>query len=133
MESPNERLPELTVYYDGSCPLCSAEIALYHRKAAPGKIEFCDVSDQNAALPLSLSRNDALVRFHVQTKTGQLISGAAGFVKLWEHLPGWRWLAKAAYLPGFTSLLEVTYRVFLNVRPGLVWLFCKLYRPVKSG
>jgi predicted DCC family thiol-disulfide oxidoreductase YuxK len=133
MESPNDRLPELTVFYDGSCPLCSAEITLYQRKAAPGKIEFCDVSDQNAALPLSLSRPDALARFHVQTKTGQLISGAAGFVKLWEHLPGWRWLAKVAYLPGFTPMLEVTYRVFLNVRPGLVWLFCRCFGRVQSG
>ena len=33
--------------------------------------------------------------------------------------PGWRWLARLCRIPGLPGLLEVSYRIFLLLRPTL--------------
>lgn len=109
----------LTVLYDGGCPLCRREIGVYQGLASAQPLHFLDVSAERAALPPGASREVYLRRFHVQRADGHMLSGAAAFVALWAALPGWRWLARAASLPGATPLLEVVYRGFLRVRPGL--------------
>lgn len=110
--------PRCTVYHDGSCPLCSAEIALY-RRAAGDSVAFVDVSRADAPLPEGLTPQAAMARFHVTDAAGETRSGAAAFVALWAQLPRWRWLARVARLPGLTPLLELGYRAFLPLRPHL--------------
>lgn len=116
----------LTVWYDGACPLCQREISIY-RQARPWRkgqtLCFVDVNDPHAKLPKGVTRPSLLARFHVQDGSGQLHSGALAFVALWSALPGWRWLAAAARLPGATWALERLYRLFLRVRPRIQqWL-----------
>ena len=36
--------PALTIYYDGSCPLCRREIAFYRRLRATMRLDWVDVS-----------------------------------------------------------------------------------------
>ncbi len=107
------------VFFDGSCPLCRAEIDLYRRQDGEGLIQFVDVSADNAALDPRLTPATALARFHVRAADGTLQSGAAAFVTLWSALPAWRVAARVARLPGATPLLELAYRAFLRVRPLL--------------
>ena len=38
-------LSKSTVYFDGSCPLCQAEIGYYRRKDQAGALCFVDVSE----------------------------------------------------------------------------------------
>jgi predicted DCC family thiol-disulfide oxidoreductase YuxK len=109
---------DIRVFYDGACPLCRKEISVYQRADRTRAIEWCDVSDPiNAELPLP--RETLLARFHVQRPDGQLISGALGFVEVWRQLPGWRWLALPASMPGVPTLLEWAYLGFLRLRPSL--------------
>lgn len=110
---------EMTVYYDGSCPLCSAEIAHYRRMDISRRLVFMDVSKANGALGPELDRSTLMSRFHVRRSDGTLLSGAAAFVSIWRRLPRWRWVANAAALPGATFLLEMLYRLFLPVRPAI--------------
>ena len=109
----------LTVLYDGACPLCRREIALYRDLPAQQPLAFVDVSDAASALPAGTERAQLLARFHVQQADGRLASGARGFVALWAVLPGWRWLARLAALPGATPLMELAYRGFLHLRPWM--------------
>ncbi len=109
---------DLTVYYDGSCPLCTAEISHYRKIAADSAVDFVDVSAEAVPHP-DLSRETAMARFHVRTASGELVSGARAFAALWAYLPGWRHAARIARLPGVTPLLELGYRAFLPVRPAL--------------
>ncbi|MFW2587445.1 thiol-disulfide oxidoreductase DCC family protein [Sagittula sp. SSi028] len=109
----------VTVYYDGSCPLCSVEIGHYEKCARAGQLAFVDVSQEGASLGADLDADTAMRRFHVRQADGALASGAAGFVALWAQLPRWRWLAKLARLPGVTPVLEGLYRGFLPLRPRL--------------
>jgi predicted DCC family thiol-disulfide oxidoreductase YuxK len=123
--------PELsksTVYFDGSCPLCRAEIGYYRRKDASGALCFVDVAETAAVTPEGVTRERALQRFHVLAGDGRVLSGAAAFVEVWSRLPRWRWAARVASLPGATALLELGYRMFLPVRPFISGLFGRIQR-----
>lgn len=109
----------LTVLYDGSCPLCRREIALYQGLKADQPLAFVDVSDASADLPPGTARDRLLARFHVLRADGSVVDGARGFIALWAALPGWRWLSRLAALPGLTGLMELAYRAFLLVRPAM--------------
>jgi predicted DCC family thiol-disulfide oxidoreductase YuxK len=111
--------PALTVLYDGACPLCRREIGLYRGLPASTPLCFADVSQPDQALPQGSTRAQLLARFHVLTAHGELLSGASAFVAMWATLPGWRWLARLARLPGVTWLMERAYRLFLRLRPRL--------------
>lgn len=110
---------ELSVYYDGSCPLCRAEIAHYRCQSGAEKIEFVDVSSPSSDTGTDLDRDSAMARFHVRTKDGTLFSGAEAFARIWAQLPRWRWAWRVTRFPMMLGLLESGYRVFLPLRPRL--------------
>ena len=109
----------LTVLYDGACPLCRREVGVYRGLTPLRPVRWCDVSQASSPLPAGGSRADFLARFHVQQPDGTVLSGAHAFIALWATLPGWRWLARFAALPGIAALMEIAYGGFLRVRPGL--------------
>jgi 3-demethoxyubiquinol 3-hydroxylase len=108
----------LLVLYDGACPLCRREIALYRGLRGEQALRFVDVRAESA-LPHGTTREQLLARFHVQRADGTLASGADAFLTLWASLPGWRWLARAGRLPGMAWSMERIYRLFLRWRPAL--------------
>lgn len=108
----------LTVMFDGACPLCRREVGVYQALDALEPVAWLDVSQASVNLPPE-ERAAYLARFHVRTRSGQLLSGAAAFVALWQTMPGWRWLGRLGALPGVTPVLELLYRGFLQVRPGM--------------
>lgn len=120
----------LTVLYDGACPLCQREIAHVRRLAdsrGNSGLHFLDVSDSATACAPS-ERAQLLARFHVEKPDGSRLSGAQAFVAMWERLPGWRWLARIARLPGMLLVFEGAYRIFLKLRPGMQAVARKLER-----
>ena len=120
------QLPKSTVYFDGSCPLCRAEIGYYRREDQYGALCFVDISEAGGIPPEGITQERAMKRFHVRASDGRVLSGAAAFVEVWTRLPRWRWAARLAGLPGVTPLLEVGYRLFLPIRPYLSKAFGKL-------
>lgn len=125
MDQPTTTACEtLTVLYDGGCPLCRREIAHVQGLAKEGSaLCFVDISTTSDTRPatdrFASDRQALLARFHVQREDGSRLSGAAAFVAMWARLPGWRWAARLAQLPGALTLLEAAYRGFLLMRPAL--------------
>jgi demethoxyubiquinone hydroxylase (CLK1/Coq7/Cat5 family) len=113
----------LTVLYDGACPLCRREIAHVQglaQRRSDSALCFLDISQHtDATAAFADDRAALLARFHVQRADGSRLDGAAAFVAMWGRLPGWRWLARLARLPGMLHVLEVAYRGFLKLRPRL--------------
>jgi predicted DCC family thiol-disulfide oxidoreductase YuxK len=109
-------MTNLSVWYDGECPLCRREIALMRRLDRQGAIQFVDVAQDGAACPLD--RTLLLARLHAQ-EDGRILSGAAAFAAMWRAIPLLRPLGLAARTPWVLALLERSYVAFLRVRPFL--------------
>lgn len=119
---------KLTLFYDGSCPLCATEIGYYTRADTDHSLELIDVSAESFTGDDRISRHEAMSRLHVRLADGQQLSGARAFVEVWRVVPGWGWLAKLAQLPGALPVLEAAYRLFLGLRPLIVRCFSGLQR-----
>lgn len=109
----------LTVYFDGSCPLCRLEIDHYAAQSDRNELAFVDVAATQTDTGPDLVKAAAMARFHVRRPDGDLVSGAAAFVEIWQRLPRWRFAARLARLPGAIAAMEILYRLFLPARPFL--------------
>ncbi|MHA6722373.1 thiol-disulfide oxidoreductase DCC family protein [Sphingomonas sp. RS2018] len=110
-------MTNLTVWHDGDCPLCRAEIALIRRLDTRGAIRFVDAARSDAtACPLD--RRVLLARFHA-SEDGRLLSGAAAFAAMWRAIPLLRPIGLLARSPMVLRILEAAYLGFLRIRPVL--------------
>ena len=108
--------PELTVWYDSTCPLCLREIRFMRRLDRRQAINFVDIL-KDEACPLDPA--ELLARFHAREAGGDMLSGAAAFAAMWRAIPLLRPLGLAARWRPVAWLLEQAYRGFLRLRPGL--------------
>lgn len=118
-QTVSKQSPCVEVYFDGSCPMCRREIAVYQNITPDQPISWVDVSKPDTPLPQGQSKEQLMARFHTRTAQGELLSGAAAFVHVWAQLPGWRVLAWLAKVPGMLWLMEKAYNGFLPVRPAI--------------
>ncbi len=107
----------LTVWYDGACPLCIREIDFMRRLDKRMAIDFVDVAPKDSICPID--RTLLLDRFHAQETGGPVLSGAAAFAAMWRAIPLLRPLGLVARNGVVLALLERTYTAFLKVRPRL--------------
>ena len=113
--------PELTVYYDGLCPVCSREVASYQRLKLASHIAWLDLAGSAevlAAEPFTLEQ--ALQLLHVKDAEGKLHVGLAAHMLLWAHLPGFKWLSALLRKSSLSqSICNQAYLFFTRHRPGL--------------
>ncbi len=111
--------PPLILFYDGLCPLCSREMDHYRKRVKDGSVSFVDITDPTFdAAPHGLD----LARLHrvMHVKVGDEVrSGMDAFLAIWDVVPGYRWLAWLARLPGIHVLMTAGYHLFARVRPWL--------------
>ena len=120
------RPAQLTVYFDGACPICSGEMAYYRRQRGAESCAWVDASAcADADLGADLPRDVALGRFHVRRADGQLIAGVRGFAALWRVLPRTAWLGRLASVGPMPALLEIAYLGFLKLR--------RVWRPIPEA
>ncbi len=107
----------LTVWFDGGCPLCRREIALFRRLDRRGASRFVDIGTQAVDCPIDRAR--LLARFHAQECGQPVVSGAAAFAAMWRAIPLLRPLGELARLPVLLWAFEQAYLGFLRIRPSL--------------
>lgn len=91
--------PELTVFYNTSCPVCDAGINMQKNKLVQavkaGIIEFRDINLEPGALArFGSSVDDVRRRLHALDPGGELLIGADVAVAIWRRRPGQNWLAR---------------------------------------
>jgi predicted DCC family thiol-disulfide oxidoreductase YuxK len=107
-----------TLYYDGACPVCAREVAMYRRQTGADGVRWVDVARcETSDLGPGLTRDAAMARIHLRRPDGVLVSGAAAFTELWQSLPRWSLLGRLFGSAATLWLLEAGYRAFLAVRP----------------
>lgn len=109
-------MTQVTVWYDGACPLCLREIALMRRLDTCHAIEFIDVAQPDTVCPLD--REELLLRFHAR-ENDIIVSGAAAFAAMWRAIPLLRPLGLMAQNKWVLLALEWLYLRFLRIRPKL--------------
>jgi predicted DCC family thiol-disulfide oxidoreductase YuxK len=112
-----DAMPLVTVWFDGSCPLCSREIVAMRRLDRREAIAFVDVGQAGAVCPID--RDVLLTRFHARETGGPLLSGASAFAAMWRAIPLLRPLGLLARNALVLWMLERLYRGFLRIRPVL--------------
>lgn len=112
---------ELTVWFDGGCPLCTREIALFRRLDRGAFIHFEDISQSESVCPID--RAQMLARFHAQERGKPIVSGGAAFAAMWRAIPILRPFGELARIPALLWALERLYLGFLKIRPLLQRLF----------
>lgn len=113
----NSTADKPTVFYDGGCPLCLAEITTYQSAAGGANVVWVDANTcEIEEFGPGLKRSQALARLHVRRADGSLVLGAAAFVEIWSVLTHWHWLSTVARLPGVLGVLDIFYVVFLKLR-----------------
>jgi len=119
-------MTELTVWHDGDCPLCRAEIALMRWLDRRGVIRFVDAT-KSGPDTCPLDRRELLARFHA-SEDGKLLSGAAAFAAMWRAIPLLRPVGLLARSPTVLRMLEVAYLCFLHARRALQRLARRVVR-----
>ncbi|MFP4648439.1 MAG: thiol-disulfide oxidoreductase DCC family protein [Halorhodospira sp.] len=97
------------VFYDGQCPVCSREIALYQRLDKKEAVEWRDLHAPGALEGTGLTWNQAMQRFHCLDAEGIMRSGVDAFSVVWLYLPYWRWASRAVRGLGLVKPLEPLY------------------------
>jgi predicted DCC family thiol-disulfide oxidoreductase YuxK len=74
-----------TLYYDGECPLCTAEVCRL-KKHAGDNLTIKNVHDLDSTTE-SPSKDVLLKRLHLKTSDGEWLVGVDANVRAWHHTP----------------------------------------------
>jgi predicted DCC family thiol-disulfide oxidoreductase YuxK len=112
-------LQKLTLFYDGACPLCRAEILYLSSRNHRNLLHFVDVhSEQFDVNKAGISCDQALAAMYGQYADGTLIHGAAVFPEAYRraNLLFLAWLFSRKSLQ---PLLRFSYQVFAKHRHAI--------------
>jgi len=109
--------PQLTVWYNTSCPVCNAGIAWQHsrlvRAARAGLIDLRDINLEPDALSrFGAGIEDVRRRLHAVDSEWQLHVGADCAIAIWRATPGDGWLLG---LPIIHQIAGVAYDRFADL------------------
>lgn len=118
----------LTLYYDGACQLCRAEMRNLELRDAGGLLRFVDVSDAGfRECPSGTDRAALMTLIHAQCADGTVVCGVEVF-RLAYRAAGLPWVERLTRLPGLKALSEAIYPAIARNRHRLPrgpirWLF----------
>tara|TARA_B110000046_G_C13025309_1_gene413650 strand:+ start:1986 stop:2384 length:399 start_codon:yes stop_codon:yes gene_type:complete len=109
-------MTELTIFYDGGCPLCAAEMRHLNSLNSAGKIAFEDIyaADFGSRFP-SIDQTEADRILHGQLADGELIFGLDVTYQAWALVGKRKWVAILRW-PIIKQVADVSYLFFAKHR-----------------
>jgi predicted DCC family thiol-disulfide oxidoreductase YuxK len=117
---------EVTVCYDGSCPLCRESVARVQELYRGRRIRWVPyqaLSGVDPALADRLASRDLGSALHVIEADGSIRSGAAAVLRIADIVPRLRPFARLGRLPIVNRLVEPMYGLVARHRHRLSRLF----------
>jgi predicted DCC family thiol-disulfide oxidoreductase YuxK len=112
-----------TLFYDGACPLCQAEIVFLQNRNASGLLRFVDInSSQYDAQQVGVSCEEALASMYGQVEGEAPINGVAVFGEAYRraNLPFMTWIFTRSWM---MPILRPSYRFFAKHRHDISGFF----------
>lgn len=119
----SDELQKLTLFYDGECPLCQAEILFLSSRNKTNLLDFINInSERYDPLTIGVSCERALAVMYGQYADGTLLHGVSVFPEAYRRvdLPFLAWIFS---MPTLQPMLEVGYRFFAKNRHGISRIF----------
>jgi predicted DCC family thiol-disulfide oxidoreductase YuxK len=120
--------PALTLYFDGSCPFCAAEMKRLGDWDSNSRLAFTDIS-----LPgfdpahLNATMRDLDLQLYSRTASGRVLVGTASMLEAYT-LVGKGWMVWPLRVPLLRGALSFLYRLFARNRYAMSRLLG--YKPV---
>ena len=117
--TPTSATPELTLYYDGQCPLCVAEVAFLQSRNTQGQLAFVDITQAGFEVAgHNISCEAAMAQIHGRTADGQVLVGVPVFATAYQlaKLPVLAWLLSRRWL---MPVLQPAYVLFAKHRQAI--------------
>ena len=115
MASPSA--PELTLLFDGGCPLCVREVRFLQRRDCQGRLEFVDIdaADYDPEAHAGISYREAMGRIHAIAGSGEVLRDVAVFREAYR-LIGLSWIYAPTRWPLIGRLADWAYRAWASWR-----------------
>ena len=113
----------VTLFYDGSCPLCMKEINWLQSKNTQKRLLLVDIKQDSFTTHYPDMNPQAMDNtLHAQWSNGKIVTGVDATVSAWEAV-GKGWLLTPLTWPVFSAIAKCAYRTFAQNRH---WLSSKL-------
>ena len=116
----------VTLYFDGLCVVCSAEINHYKKMKGSENIHFVDIADPSFnAKKENLDPQKINIELHAKDAHGKLHVGVDAFILIWSRLDKLNWLSRLAKNSVINKFLQLNYSLFVKIRPYLPRKSCE--------
>jgi predicted DCC family thiol-disulfide oxidoreductase YuxK len=98
----------LTLFFDGACPMCRAEMTVLQRRDTAGRLRFADVHAADFAVPAATTPAAMLAAIHGRTADDRLVVGVET-LRLAYRAIGLGWLVAPTDWPLLRGASERAY------------------------
>jgi predicted DCC family thiol-disulfide oxidoreductase YuxK len=110
----------ISIFFDGLCPLCSREIDHYRKQSGSENLNFVDITNSAfSAESEGLDPHEVHKVMHIKRANGEVQTGVDAFIAIWDMLPRYKWLSRNAKQPIVRPFLDIGYHAFALIRPYL--------------
>jgi predicted DCC family thiol-disulfide oxidoreductase YuxK len=112
-----EDASKVIVFFDGGCGLCSREIYILRKLDTNSNVRWINIDKNRDLLErFGISYIDAMRSLHVVNHQGQIETGVAGFLCVWNVLPILKWAPAFIRFTRSKVFLERCYQRFAEKR-----------------
>jgi predicted DCC family thiol-disulfide oxidoreductase YuxK len=113
-------MDKLTLFFDGKCSVCVAEVDVYRKLDTDNKLNYVDISSPRFDASLVDIPEDRLNKyFNIQLEDGSFVEGVDSFIEIWKRVPKLKALAKIASFKPIHFVMHLSYLLFAEIRPYL--------------
>lgn len=113
----------ISVFYDGACSVCTAEIEHYQRQDRDGKLIAVDISSPDFdPEPYRIPLADFMYELHVIDRSGGIYRGVEAFWAIWQAFPAstvYGFMGVVVTAPFLNQVARLLYKGFARIRPYL--------------